>query len=72
MNAIATIAEPVNEPLKTRPTLHDADDEMVLEVALNGEADFIVTHNTRDFEPSWALGIEVTTPAEIVRSLKNE
>ncbi|MCY3620667.1 MAG: PIN domain-containing protein [Gammaproteobacteria bacterium] len=55
-------------PLKTRPSLHDADDGMVLEVALNGEADFIVTHNTRDFEPARAPGIEVTTPGEIVRS----
>ena len=70
MNAIAAIAEPVDVPLKTRPTLHDADDEMVLEVALNGEADFIVTHNARDFEPARALGIDVTTPGEIVRSLR--
>ena len=72
MNAIAAIAEPVDVPLKTRPTLRDADDEMVLEVALNGEADFIVTHNARDFEPARALGIEVAAPREIVRSLKNE
>ena len=72
MNAIAEIAEPDDVPLKTRPSLHDADDEMVLEVALNGEADFIVTHNARDFEPAQALGVEVTTPGEIVRSLNNE
>ena len=70
MNAIAAVAEPVDVPLKTRPTLHDADDEMVLEVALNGEADFIVTHNARDFEPARALGIAVTTPGEIIGSLK--
>ena len=72
MNAIAAIAEPVDVPFKTRPSLNDADDEMVLEVALNGEADFIVTHNSRDFEPARALGIEVTAPGEIVRSLRNE
>ena len=72
MNAIAVIAEPVDVPLKTRPTLRDADDEMVLEVALNGEADFIVTHNTRDFELTRAPGVGVTTPGEIVRRLKHE
>jgi len=72
MNAIAAIAEPVNVPLRARPVLRDADDEMVLEVALNGEADCIVTHNARDSEASRALGIEVATPAEIVRSLKDE
>ena len=70
MNAIAAIAEPVDVPLKTRPTLHHADDEMVLEVALDGEADFIVTHNARDFEPARALGIAVATPGVIVRSLR--
>lgn len=72
MNAIAAIAEPIDVRFRTRPTLHDADDEMVLEVALNGDADFIVTHNARDFEPAQAFGIAVTTPGEIVRSLKNE
>lgn len=33
MNAIAAIAEPVDVPLITRPTLHDADDEIVLDRA---------------------------------------
>lgn len=70
MSAIAAIAEPVDVPLKARPVLRDAEDEMVLEVALNGGADCIVTHNARDFEASRALGIEVGTPAEIVRSLR--
>lgn len=51
-----------------RPEAADALVHLV--EALNGEADFIVTHNARDFEPARALGIEVTTPSEIVRSLR--
>ena len=46
-----------------------ADDEMVLEAALNGEAEAIVTHNVRDFRPALKLGLSVATPGEIVRRL---
>ena len=49
--------------------LRDADDEMVLEAALNGRADAIVTHNVRDFGPIQNLGLEVATPGNIVRRL---
>ena len=49
--------------------LRDADDEMVLEVALNGRADAIVTHNVRDFGPIQDLGIEVSPPGNIVKRL---
>ena len=43
---------------------------MVLEVASNGGADAIVTHNVKDFEPARNLGVEVATPGEIVGRLK--
>ena len=49
--------------------LRDADDEMVLEVALNGRADAIVTHNVRDFGPIRDFGIEVAPPGDIVKRL---
>ena len=44
-------------------------DEMVLEAALNGEAEAIVTHNVRDFRPALKLGLSVATPGKIVRRL---
>ena len=69
MNALAAIAEPIDVHFKTRPMLRDANDEMVLEVAGNGDADFIVTHNLRDFAPADTLGIAVATPREVLRRL---
>jgi putative PIN family toxin of toxin-antitoxin system len=70
MNALAAVAEPVDLRLRTRPLLRDADDEMVLETAANGNADAIVTHNVKDFLPAERLGIEVVTPGAIVRKLR--
>ena len=35
-----------------KPQLRDANDELVLAVAINGSADAIVTHNTTDFLPA--------------------
>lgn len=70
MNAIAAIAEPVDVHFRTRPILRDANDELVLEAASNGEADCIATHNLRDFAPTAELGMTVAAPGEILRRLQ--
>ncbi len=50
-----------------RPQLCDPNDEMVLEAAINGNADAIVTHNLKDFLPAAnRFGIEVLTPGSII------
>jgi len=49
---------------------HDPNDEIVIEVASNGRADAIVTHNVKDFAPAQTLGIDIATPAEILRRLR--
>lgn len=44
---------------------------MVLDVAINGNADAIVTNNVRHFRLAAAqFHINVLTPAELLRSLK--
>jgi putative PIN family toxin of toxin-antitoxin system len=53
---------------RLRPQLRDPDDELVLETAVNGIADAIVTHNTSDFLPEISkFGIPVLTPGHIIR-----
>jgi predicted nucleic acid-binding protein len=43
------MAEPLKAHFLWRPQLRDPGDEMVLETAVNGQADTLVTFNVRDF-----------------------
>ncbi len=45
-----------------RPYLPDPKDDLVLELALAGEAGVIVTHNLQDFRGVEALGIAAMIP----------
>ena len=54
-----------------RPQLSDPNDEMVLECAVNAQANIIVTFNKRDFLPAATLfGVEILSPGEFVKKLK--
>jgi len=51
-----------------RPVAPDPDDDMVVECAVNGCAEVIVTFNTRDLQPAYdRFGILVLTPAAFLR-----
>jgi hypothetical protein len=57
------MAEPVKTHFLWRPQLRNPGDEMVLETAVNGRADTLVTFNVRDFGTVPArFGIEVMIP----------
>ena len=72
LDAIAVVAEPVRISYLWRPTLPDADDDLVLETAVNGGAEVLVTFNRRNFEPAATpFGLEILPPAEAVRRLEN-
>ena len=54
-----------------RPLLPDANDDLVLEAALGGHADLLVTFNRRDFqiaESAW--GVLVVTPQEALKQMR--
>lgn len=54
-----------------RPFLRDPADEMVLEVAVEAEANAIVTHNIRDFENvETTFGIQVLKPSKFLIKLQ--
>ena len=53
-----------------RPYLRDPKDDMVLELAVASESDFIVTHNKKDFQGSEAFGVEVICPQEFIQKIR--
>lgn len=71
LDGLAAMAEPVETHFGWRPMLRDADDEMVLEAAVNGRADAIVTFNRRDYgDAPPRFGITVLSPAGALGSLR--
>jgi putative PIN family toxin of toxin-antitoxin system len=52
-----------------RPTLRDPKDDMVLEVAVHGGCEAIVTYNVEDFRGSERFGVKVVRPQEFLKLL---
>ena len=72
LDAVALIVEPVRISYLWRPMLRDPGDDLVLETAVNGRADVVVTFNRRDFEPAVGrFGFEIIAPSDAVRRLEN-
>jgi putative PIN family toxin of toxin-antitoxin system len=70
--AFAEAIEAVEISFSWRPQLSDAADEMVLETAINGRADILVTHNVRDFAKGAArFGIRVLRPGELLKECRS-
>ena len=52
-----------------RPYLPDPDDDMVLELAVTAQCDFIVTYNTRDFVGVERFALRVIEPGAFLRHI---
>jgi putative PIN family toxin of toxin-antitoxin system len=71
LSALAVAIEPVEVHLRWRPQLRDPGDELVLEAAINGRADGLVTHNVRDFvHAAPRFGVPVLRPGALLEELK--
>jgi putative PIN family toxin of toxin-antitoxin system len=72
LDAVAGIAKQVRLAFHWRPMLRDPDDDMVLETAVNGGANAIVTFNAKDFgDGAEKFGIEIWRPGEAIRKLES-
>ena len=71
VDGLIALAEPVRPFFRWRPQLRDPGDELVLEAAVNGQADAIITFNESHLrEARKSFGIEVIRPAEALRRIK--
>jgi putative PIN family toxin of toxin-antitoxin system len=73
LDAISARAEPVALRFLWRPQLKDPSDEMVLEAAVNGNADYLATFNLGHLSDAAALfGIEADVPGHIWRKIRSK
>jgi putative PIN family toxin of toxin-antitoxin system len=73
LDAIISVAEPVTFRFLWRPQLSDPSDEMVLETAVNGSADYLATFNLRHLREAAALfGIEAAVPGQVWRKIRSK
>lgn len=71
LEGFAAILEPVEIHYRWRPQLPDPGDEMVLEAAINGRSDALVTFNSRHFAPVAArFALVVLRPAEFLDRIR--
>lgn len=71
LDAVARVSTPVPLRFLWRPRLKDPADEMVLETAVNGGADWLVTFDMRHLgEAAQDFGVRVLRPAEAWKEVR--
>jgi putative PIN family toxin of toxin-antitoxin system len=65
-----SICEAVEIVYLWRPHLRDPEDEMVLEAAINGRADCLVTFNERDFAAAASLDVQILSPSAFLARMQ--
>ena len=71
LSEFAALVEPVELHFRWRPQLRDPKDEMVLEAAINGSADALVTYNISDFEEAgMRFRLPILSPAQLLQKVK--
>jgi len=71
VDGVAALIHPVTSHFVWRPQLQDPGDEMVLEAAVNGMADTIVTFNQRDYGTvPRRFGVKILLPRDVLVALQ--
>jgi putative PIN family toxin of toxin-antitoxin system len=67
INSLCALAQHHEIYFLWRPFLSDANDELILELAVSAQCDYIVTHNLSDFKGIEKFGIKAITPREFLQ-----
>lgn len=71
VDAVLAVSIPVAPWLELRPSSRDPGDDLVLEAAVNGRVDLIVSHNEKDLTgPAASWGIRIVSPAVVLSELE--
>lgn len=73
LDAMEAIAEPVYVAFRYRPLSPDVNDDLVMELAINGNADAIGTNNTKHFrDAAERFSLAVLIPAELLSKFRRK
>ena len=74
LDGFAAICEAVTPHFRYRPSIRDPDDEIFVDLMLNGAAEAIVTFNVRDYRSSdmadERLRIQAIRPGDVLRRMQ--
>jgi putative PIN family toxin of toxin-antitoxin system len=70
IDSLCSMAHHHNIYFLWRPSLTVVDDELVLELAVTANCEYIVTYNVRDFKGSDKFGIRAITPKEFLQVIR--
>ena len=72
LDSLAAVSSRRQTYFLLRPFLRDPGDDFIIELAVAARAQFIVTHNIRDFAEAAEYGIGVIRPQDFLRLGENE
>lgn len=67
ISAICSIANRRTIFYLCRPAALDPDDDFLIDLAVESQADFIITYNKRDLQAAENFGIQMVTPKEFLQ-----
>lgn len=70
IDAMCAMAHHHNIYFLWRPFLSDVHDDLVLELAVSANCEYIVTHNIHDFKGSEEFGIRAISPKEFLQMIR--
>ena len=68
LDLLSAVGQPLDTAFLWRPMLRDPDDEMVLEAAVAGRVDLLLTFNRRDFAGGERFGSRIDRPGPAWRA----